>query len=131
MKYGYNSLDFETYLNDTLVLVDNVAHANNDLIASHIVTCFLASSSDKTGVWASTIGSGWTSISGSIFSTIYVSISVFSISPSIIPVSSNISVLSSISVITSPVHSNTYIISHVSSLGILVSSFSDLNRSCT
>jgi hypothetical protein len=33
-----------------LVLVDSVAQANNDLIASHIVTCFLDSSSDKTGV---------------------------------------------------------------------------------
>jgi hypothetical protein len=50
LKYGYNSLDFETYLNDTLVFVDNVAQPTNDLIASHIVTCFLASSSDKIGV---------------------------------------------------------------------------------
>jgi hypothetical protein len=58
LKYGYNSLDFETYLNDTLVFVDNVAHANNDLIASHIVTCFLASSGDKLEGCSSTIGSG-------------------------------------------------------------------------
>jgi hypothetical protein len=58
LKYGYNSFDLETYLNDTLVLVDNVDHPTNDLIASHIVTCFLASSSDKEGIWLSTTGSG-------------------------------------------------------------------------
>ncbi|MBQ5945402.1 hypothetical protein IJL65_03250 [bacterium] len=50
MKYGYSSLDFETYLNVVFVLVDNVVHANNDLTASHIVTCFLASSGDNSGV---------------------------------------------------------------------------------
>jgi hypothetical protein len=55
-------LDFETYLNDIFVFVDNVAQANNDLIASHIVTCFLASSVDKFGV--SAIISCCVSISG-------------------------------------------------------------------
>jgi hypothetical protein len=58
LKYGYNSLDLETYLNVRLVFVDNVAQANNDLIASHIVTCFLASSEDKYDVEFSTITSG-------------------------------------------------------------------------
>jgi hypothetical protein len=43
-------LDFETYLNDMFVFVDNVAHSNKNLIASHIVTCFFASSGDKVGV---------------------------------------------------------------------------------
>jgi hypothetical protein len=99
------------------------------LIASHIVTCFLASSGDKLEGCSSTIGSGWASISGSIFSTIQVSISVFSTSFSGAKSSSNISVSSSVSVITSPVHSNTYIISQV--LFSEFSSFSDLNRSCT
>jgi hypothetical protein len=45
-------------LNDTLVFVDNVAQANNDLIASHIVTCFLASSGDRAGAFSSTAISG-------------------------------------------------------------------------
>jgi hypothetical protein len=38
LKYGYKSLDFETWLNVALVFVDNFTHANNDLTASHIVT---------------------------------------------------------------------------------------------
>jgi hypothetical protein len=48
----------ETYLNVVLVFVDNVDPANNDLIASHIVTCFLASSGDRAGALFSTTTSG-------------------------------------------------------------------------
>jgi len=39
--------------------VDNLAQANNDLIASHIVTCFLESSTDVVE-GSSTLTSGWT-----------------------------------------------------------------------
>jgi hypothetical protein len=50
LKYGYKALDFETYLNVVLVLVDNVAFERSDFTASHIVTCFFASSGDNSGV---------------------------------------------------------------------------------
>jgi hypothetical protein len=58
LKYGYNSLDFETYLKVELVLVDNVVQAKIDLIASHIVTCFLASSGVNSGMFSSGLTSG-------------------------------------------------------------------------
>ncbi len=129
-------------MNVTLVFVDNVDHANSDLIASHIVTFLFNSSADNVGVvvssltsgWATISGwtSGWASTTGSEFSIIHVLVSsihtVFSsiqFSDSISHVSSN--VISQVSLITSPVHSNTYITSHVSTS---LSSFcSDLNWS--
>jgi hypothetical protein len=49
-------------LNVTLVFVDNVDHANSDLIASHIVTFLFNSSVDSVGV--SSLTSGCATISG-------------------------------------------------------------------
>jgi hypothetical protein len=51
-------------LNVTLVFVDNVDHANSDLIASHIVTFLFNSSADNVGVVVSSLTSGWATISG-------------------------------------------------------------------
>jgi hypothetical protein len=112
------------------------------LIASHIVISLLGSS--DVGADVSVLASGWavgsacvttsgcTVGSGSEFSVTHVLVSsvhtVFStihVSPSTSHVLSNIFIFQ-VSLITSPVHSNTYITSHVS-----VSASSDLNRSFT
>ncbi|MBO7504905.1 hypothetical protein J6T66_01830 [bacterium] len=87
-------------MNVELVLVDGVAHANIALMASHIVTCFFASSGVNSGVSFSAGTSGSSSFSGSQFSLF---ISAFSTTH----VLSNISE-SHVFVITSHVHSKIY-----------------------
>jgi hypothetical protein len=74
------------------------------LIASHIVTCFLASSGDNSVVSSSTISCGLASFSDSEFSVSKLSTSVFSTTH----VLSNISE-SPVFAITSHVHSKIYI----------------------